>query len=471
MFIPPAANHSAALAILLAGFGSSGAAEEDSWKPVADSIPVLSAASIRECAGSTLIAGELQVVRERGGVRTALGCTASEGTGRIRDMALDPAGCVFVAAERGLFVVSPDVDVLAPVWKWDGAPLGSPRSVHVDALRRVWIATDREIGVIDPCFGWGRTLTDARAPPGGPPYRLADGSNGTLLVETAAGTFRYHADRGARPLVTNLVVGGEPWMHGETVRGRYGHALRISATGTAIGGASFRYRIDRHHVWRELGEEAIRDIPPGAHVVDVIAVDCDLRRSEPARIAVEFDLPRRYEKSFVMRIALLVCALVVAGFAWRAVRRGGGRAEWLRVPISSAIVIVLVVQVLAGLVPHAKGWPFIGFSMYTNTYEEGSTIYDERIVGIDRNGGVGELDFRGVVPFADDPWQVIRPLVDGGPEVSRAWIERYNSLHPDLAIIGLQSRADRRILTPHGAVRIAPLILSSYFVEELSGGR
>jgi hypothetical protein len=269
--------------------------------------------------------------------------------------------------------------------------------------------------------------------------------------------------------VTSVVIDGRPWTQGEVVRRRFGDALQVFATGTANGGASFRYRIDRHHLWRELTSDPIEGVPPGAHVLDVIAVDCDLRRSDPTRISVAFDLPRRYDKSFVVRAAILVAALVVAGFAWRVLRHGGGRVAWLRVPISSAIAIVLGVQVLAGIVPHAKGWPFIGFSMYTNTYEQGSSIYDEKLVGIDRSGGMRDLSYAGVVPFTDDPWQVIRPIVDGGPEVSRAWILRYNSLHPAQPIVGLQARVDRRVLTPHGAVRVAPLILSSHFEDEVLG--
>jgi hypothetical protein len=143
-----------------------------------------------------------------------------------------------------------------------------------------------------------------------------------------------------------------------------------------------------------------------------------------------------------------------------------------RAPVSAAIAIAIGVQILAGLVPHAKGWPFIGFSMYTNTYDKNWIIYDGGVFGIEPGGGTRKLDYHGVVAFADDRWQVIGPIIDGGPGFSREWVERYNALHPGEKIVGLQARADRRRLTPEGAVPIAPLVFSSYREPEAPhGGR
>jgi hypothetical protein len=140
--------------------------------------------------------------------------------------------------------------------------------------------------------------------------------------------------------------------------------------------------------------------------------------------------------------------------------------------VSAAIAIAIGVQILAGIVPHAKGWPFIGFSMYTNTYGEGWIIYDGGVFGIEPGGSTRKLDYHGVVPFADDRWQVIGPIIDGGPGFAREWVERYNALHPDQRIVGLQARADRRRLAPDGAVPIAPLVFSSYREPEAPrGGR
>jgi hypothetical protein len=459
--------------LLAAGAG----AQEGAWEREARPFPEREALAVVERPGSELVADGSRILRRRGGTEVALACTDPAGTGEIRDLALDPSGLVFVAAARGLFVVSAEVDALDPVELREGAPRGAPRSVHVDAERRVWIATEEELGVVDPSFGWGRTMTreaESRedGPPGGPPYRLAGEPDGALVIETADGVFRYRPDQGPAPAVTRLEADGKTIEDGMTVTGAYGHPLSVSAEAHAEGGATFRWRLDGNHVWRELGTEPIEDIHPGAHVLEVIAIDRDLRRSEPARVAIQYDLPPQYEKSFVVRVGLVVIAIVTAFFFWLARRSGGGREAWRRVPVSAAIAIVIGVQILAGLVPHAKGWPFIGFSMYTNTYGENWIIYDGGVFGIEPGGTTRKLEYHAVVPFADDRWQVIGPIIDGGPEFSRDWMERYNARHPETRIVGLQARADRRRLTPDGAVPIAPLVFSSYREpEDGVGGR
>lgn len=446
-------------------------AQDSAWSSAAELFPVRRELAVVERTGSELRAAGDRILRRGNGTEVALACTDPEGTGEIRDLALDPAGLVFVAAERGLFVVNAEVDFLDPVKLADGAPKGLPRSVFVDAQRRVWIATEEEIGVVDPSFGWGRTMSLADGLPGGPPYRLGAETGGTLLVETASGVFRYIPDHGPAPVVTRLEVDGKTLEAGETVTGVYGKTIFVAAEGRAAGGASFRWRLDRHHIWRELGVEPIEDIPPGAHTLEVIAIDRDLRRSAPATIPISFDLPPQYEKAFVLKLGVILVALVTALFAWRARRSGGGLEAWIRAPISAAIAIAIGVQILAGIVPHAKGWPFIGFSMYTNTYEENWIIYDGGVFGIEPGGTTRKLQYHGVVAFADDRWQVIGPIIDGGPGFSREWVERYNALHPEEEIVGLQARADRRRLTPEGPVEIAPLVFSSWREPEVADGR
>jgi len=176
----------------------------------------------------------------------------------------------------------------------------------------------------------------------------------------------------------------------------------------------------------------------------------------------------------VLRVGALVVVLVTGLFAWRARRSrtpDQSRAEpWVRAPVSAALAIGIGVQVLAGLVPHAKGWPFIGFSMYTNTYDEGWIIYDGGVFGIEPGGRARKIDYHGVVPFADDRWQVIGPIIDGDADFAREWVRRYNALHPGEAIVGLQTRADRRRLTSAGPVPIAPLVFSSYRGPEATDG-
>ena len=445
--------------------------QDPAWSTAKEPFPAPVLALV-ERPGSELRAAGDHLVRRRGGSDVALACTDPLGTGAIRGLALDPGGLVFVAAERGLFVVSADVGALDPVKLADGAPRGLPTSAFVDARRRLWIATEDEIGVVDPSFGWGRTMRRDDGLPGGPPYRLAADPRGGLLVESAAGVHRYRPDQGPPPSITRLVVDGEAWDEGKRATGDHGASFFVEAQADARGGATFRRRLDRHHIWRALDHETIGEIPPGSHALEVIAIDRDLRRSKPATVAIEIALPPQYEKGFVLRVGLFLVAVVTGLFALRARRAGGGREAWIRAPISAAIAIALGVQVLAGIVPHAKGWPFIGFSMYTNTYDENWVIYDGGVFGIEPGGTTRKLEYHGVVAFADDRWQVIGPIIDGGPAFSRDWVERYNALHPAQKIVGLQARADRRRLTPDGPVEIAPLVFSSWREpEEAHGGR
>src|SRR5262245_45409325 len=96
---------------------------------------------LAETSGSELVVVEGALFRERGGARAPIGCSADSGSGRVLALAADPAGLTFVAAEGGLFVLGPFVDVLDPVEPEGDAPRGRPTAVHVDAERRVWFAT------------------------------------------------------------------------------------------------------------------------------------------------------------------------------------------------------------------------------------------------------------------------------------------------------------------------------------------
>src|SRR5260221_10357766 len=133
---------------------------------------------LEEFPGSVLEADGARLSRTRDGRVQTVGCTDPAGTGVIRDLALDPAGNTFVAAERGLFLLGPDVDALDSVELGEGAPRGRPTSVSVDARRRVWIATEEAFGVLEPSFFWGRTVgaTERLDRPG--PYRVAAGAEG-----------------------------------------------------------------------------------------------------------------------------------------------------------------------------------------------------------------------------------------------------------------------------------------------------
>ncbi len=402
------------------------------------------------------------LVRVHGEQRAELGCTDPGGTGVVRDVAADPAGLTFVAAEHGLYVAAPRIDVLDRIELGEGAPLGSPTCVHVDAQRRVWLATDQAVGVIDPSFWWGRTL-EPELLPGGGPYRFTVDGDGALRIAGAGGCRTYVPDRAARPTVSEVRVDGVPVAPGAHLRSEHGEPVHVAAAGTAAGGATFRFRVDGHHVWRDLGGgHELRGLAPGEHALDVVAIDRDLRRSAPVRIRVGVAYPFYYAKGFVAAVGGVAALLVAALFLRRAARERSGRRGVGRALVSTAILLVLVGQVLAGVFPHGKGWPFVGFDMYSERFDENHVVYDGQLVLLDGRGRGRDVDPQAIGVAVDSRWQVLRPLVDGGDAAAREYLATFRGRFPHLDARGLQVQAQRTKLTRSGPVRVAPLVLQHY---------
>jgi hypothetical protein len=421
--------------------------------------------SVTEARGSVLVLDEGRLYRERSGRRTELGCTDERGPGRVLDIALDPAGLAFVAAERGLFVLGPYVDVLDPLERLDGAPPGHPTSVHVDALRRVWIATENAAGALEPSFGWGRTLARDDLPGGGP-YRISAHA-GSLALSGTAGVVAYSPDVGPAPRITLVLLDGVEVDEGARLERASGDVLALSVTGDARGGATFRYRFDRHHVWHVLPSEHELTLPdPGAHVLEIVAVDQDLRRSPPRSVRLAIAYPAYYGARFVTlsiagAAALGLVLVLVTG-------RTRGRARVVRALVSTCLAVALALQLVAGSLPHARGWPFVGFGMYTRSFAASELVYEEQLVLLRPDGS--ELFVRPESPgvAVDEFWQVGRPLIDGGPPAMRAFLADWRRRFPATGVCGLQLQARRARLTRAGPVQVAPLVLAHY--REPSGG-
>ncbi len=421
---------------------------------------------VRETNGAALVLADGELFRRRGKTRIELACVEPEGTGRVSDLALDPAGLVFVAAERGLFVLGPWVDTLDRVELLEGAPRGAPNSVHVDAKRRVWLATDEEVGVIDPSFYWGRTLA-AELLPGDGPYQI-EANEDLLTIRGSAGAKSYAPDSEDGPILERVVaddreVGEDSPPH----HIGYANSTLVRAEGKASGGATFRYRVDGHHVWKDLGEALrLEGLSPGRHVLDVVAVDRDLNRSAPRSVRIDVDYPFYFEKHSALALVGSGALLVLAVFLWQA--RGRGANAYGRALVSTAILLVIVLQVLAGLFPHAKGWPFVGYSMYSYRYAENEAIYEGVLVGLRPNQREFVIDPQAIGVAIDSRWQVLRPLIDGGENAHREYVEAFRKRFPRNAITGLQVQARRVRLTDRGPLNVAPLVLSHW--EEEHGG-
>ncbi|MAB81135.1 MAG: hypothetical protein CMJ89_17450 [Planctomycetes bacterium] len=417
----------------------------------------------------------------RDGVGKELGVTSGGQPGRVFDLAQDPAGLSLIAAENGVFVLSRLVDALDPLEPMDGFDMGRVNSVFVDGRRRLWWAGEGVFGVLDMSGLWGRRFRPQDLPESLRAQRtlhVGRARDGGVLVvasktdSSVRQTWRYRPDLGERPRVLGVSVDGVSWDPEHPIEVTYPEGFRLRASGTALGTASFRFRIDEHHVWRDLElTEEIAGFTPGEHTLDVIAVDRDLNRSEPLRLKVHSAYPARFDQRFVVVALALFAALGLGGFLGREWRLGWRPAWWLRAPLSTALLVVLTAQVLAAIEPHGKGWPFMGYSMYTTRFDRGDAIFQVVLIGLHQNGGERVIPPQAIGVAIDSLWQVLGPIVDGGEEVAQEYLDTYNELHPEQSLVGLTVRARRHRLTPRGAIEVAPQILSHYRVPTGAEGR
>ncbi|HEX6884187.1 MAG TPA: hypothetical protein VF530_12485 [Planctomycetota bacterium] len=423
--------------------------------------------ALTETSGARLVVVEGRLFRERGATRTAIGDGVEPAPGRVLALAADPAGLTFVAAEGGLYVLGPSVAVLDPVEPEGDVPGGRPTSVHVDAARRVWFASAEGVGVLEPSHFHGRRLVSPGLAPG-PSYALAGTPDGRLAIRWEGGEHVHDPAAAPAPRVTSVRVDGEPVTSGATLRRPSGGELVLELTGEAAGGAAFRYRVDGHHVWRSLPPDGRLAMPnPGRRTLELVAEDEDLDTSAPFLVKLEIAYPFYFAGRFVLGSALVVGLALLALFA-RGLRDASGRAQPLRALVSAALALVLVLQVLAGLVPHAKGWPFVGFGMYTKRFPRDGLIYAERIVVLRPDGSERIVPVQSAGVIVDEPWEVIRPLIDRGEPALRAYLEAWRARNPGEAASGLQVQAQRSRLTAHGPVSVAPLVLAHF--RENAGG-
>ncbi len=420
-----------------------------------------------EPGGARIELREGRAVRVVDSTTVELPCTSANGTGEIRALASDPAGLTYFAAENGLFVVGPFIDHLDPVLRREGAPSGEPRSVYVDRERRVWLATDESVGVVEPSFGWGRTLEtgDLVAASGdalAPPFHFEPKGEG-LLVVGQNGEASYQPDQAPRPTVDRLEINGAPVLADAIVDAGYGESQRLSAEGTAAGGATFRYRVDGHHVWRDLeNADSLDRLNPGEHLVEVVACDRDLNLSAPFPVRFRVAMPIYFGKGFVLGVGALV-SLIVLGLSLALQRPGTPllRRVLAGVP-TTAVVLIFGVQILAGLIPHAKGWPFVGYSMYSKSFRPEVPVHRPVLIARTPGGVEREIPPQLLGYAIDGRWQVLGPIVTGGDSVERDALQRVRKrvTGPGVDVLQVQSRRFR--LTKGGPVPIAPLVLSHY---------
>ena len=442
--------------ILVAGLACT--QDETGWTPLDGERAQHPARYVRERGYGWLRVENDRLVRGRGGEQHPLGCTDPAGTGALRAIAGDPAGLVFVAAERGLFVLSPEVDVLHRVELLEDAPRGSLTSVVVDDRRRLWIGTDEAFGCVDPSFFHGRTIES-----GAGPYHVVGHGPQGIEVASARGLRRYRPDVGAAPRLEDVRLDGRALEREEHLAIDLGETIPLEAVGSGTGELVGRYRVDLHHVWLSMENGVDLEIEPGEHLLEVVLADRDLRLSEPFPLRLTVAYPFYYGKGFVLGSGALAAVLVLGLFLVLGRRRSQPLGRAL---VSTVLTLVLALQVIAGLVPHGRGWPFIGYSMYAKSLDVGHVSYNGVLVGLTAKGRPRRLPTGILGVAADNRWQVLGPLLRGGEEVNRAAIDTINARRPKEPIRRLQIWAERTLVTEDGPVPIAQMILSDHALPD-----
>ena len=451
------------LAIIML-FGPAGMtfAAQDSFRP--SEAPVSRSLSVQTPNRAEYSAHEEGVRRRIADEEIALDSTTPDGTGAVHALGVHVAGTVFVAAENGLFRTSDDVDHLDPVEFYEGVPAGVPVGVVPRGETRVWVATRSEFGCIDSRQFFGRTFSEEDGVPAGPYLGLVDDQMGGLLLQTQHGTFRYEPARGDRPTVRVLSLNGREFIPEQRVDVDAAGSIQLELDGEALGGASYRYRSLHHHLWYPLdvADPKITGLEPGPHSILITAWDRNLRRSVPVQVDVDVAYPKVFDKRVLVPIAVSAGLLVLGAWVLLAVRSGGGTLRLYKAFVSAFVFCAVGLQILSGLVPHARSWPFVGFTMYTERYVENSVTYKQVLYGVERNGelhhvqpynaGYGLLEFR----------RTLAPVIHGTRPERAGFLDSLNGRFPGRPFKGFLIVDERHRLTRRGPVPVAPTVLCTY---------
>ncbi len=402
--------------------------------------------------------GELHELRPGARYHRSVSAVMPDGTGQVHDICKGPAGIVFVAADRGLFTISPEVEHLDRIHLQDGAP--EPPFLGLEYVRgyRLYVVTADVLSCLDTRQFFGRQAAEDRARPG-PFLGLSKAVNGALKIETSRGERTYLPDAAPPPKLELLTVDGRAFLDGHRLEVEHGRRVMVRwRTGP---GARVRYRLFRHHLWRSLDQEeaTLPVLEPGDHTVLLAAFDRDLQRSDDVALQLRVRYPPRFDKRLLVPAAALGALAVLLLLLFRA-RRGGSRSgAYRRATVSAGLIVVLTLQLLVAMIPHGRSWPFVGFSMYTEVYRPGGHTFHTRAFAVRRDGSLRELGSYSAA-FSLFEWKrALVPLMFGPDPVREEFLAGLQQKHPDQGFVGFVVRTDKQCLTARGPVPVAPLIM------------
>ncbi|MBX3463829.1 MAG: hypothetical protein KF830_11725 [Planctomycetes bacterium] len=387
--------------------------------------------------------------------RRPVGCTAADGSGAVHALARHAHGTVFVAATRGWFALDAEHAVLDRMELRDGVPPGSPRGVGVDRAGRLWLCTDEAFGVVDPRFGFGRTFGAADGLPAAPFRGLELDAEGRVLLVARDGTFAYTPDQGPPP------------------RRSDGQVPRVAVTASAAGevelavgvegrgGVTLRQRRWHHHLLQAMPGQRLVGLRPGRHVVEVHAVDRDLRRAVVGIYDVRVPPPAAFDAR-VLPLLAGGGGLLLFLLAWWRPRPGlPARRRFALAMGNSALAMVCGLQLLAAWLGYGRSWPFVGFTMYTETWRQDDVLHKPRLVGLLADGTRVEGAAHEAGILQDGYWQMLAEVAHGDAAAHRALLQRWNAGRPaGLPRLAGFRLVDGRIrLSARGPVDVAPTVL------------
>jgi hypothetical protein len=398
------------------------------------------------------IASNGAVVRLDGEALVPLRALPGREPGRARALASDAAGTLYVAAAGGVFIAAPDCDVLDRV-DFDGAaPRGEPVGVAVADSERLWLLTSTQLYAVETRQFLCSEL-DVGLP--APPY--------SALIERGSGRFEIAHAGGAH--VVEL---------GELPAIAWGEARALNPRRRADGVIELEFgaplelaleaRDDLRWMWRDAtrfrwlpleGERArIEFTRPGRQSVHVIAFDRALRRSPQRVFEVDVAYPEALETdalALLVGIPALAVIAVGAALAWR--RDRSVRALWKGF-LGAALFCVVALQLCAAAVPHSKGWPFLGFSMYTRLSFRDSLSYRHEFLGLAPDGSWHPLAPPGGAYGKYENERALQPFIHDTDGRRARFLAEWNAAHPSARLIGIADLCRRRRMTPAGPVDV-----------------
>jgi hypothetical protein len=396
------------------------------------------------------------VLRRAGGPAPLAGIVvpATAPTGRVHALVQLPVGTIVVGCERGLFVCDAEHAVLDPADLRDGAPRGEVRSVVADSAGRVWWCSEQDLGVVDLRLRFGRTFTAADGVPPGPLRRVAlapiDGDT-RLVVETESGAFAYRIDAGPPPRATAPL----PAVVAANSAGEATLPISVAAR----GGGTLRVRRRHHHLVVPLDGQVVRGLRPGRHGLEVWAFDRDLRSTVLGECTVEVPLPPQFDTRLVP-VLLAAFVMVLFAVAWRTGGAGSVGARFGRAAARTGVLTIVLLQAAAAIAGYGRSWPFVGFTMYTETWHHDDVLFRPRIVGLRSDGTRVPLHENEVGVVQDGYWQMLAEVAFGDERHRRELLQRVALRAGNGAPFVGFVLADGRIrLTADGPVDVAPTVL------------